>query len=357
MNEVTTANEVFAASAADPADADSLLHLVKPERRKTIAILSTGGTIAGCGAPGKSGSYKAGELPVSAILETIPELSRIADLKVQEICRLDSNDITFEHYAAIKEAAEQLDKDPKIDGIVITHGTDTLEESAFLLNLVLDVHKPVVMTGAMRPATSVSADGPMNLAQAIHLASRPKARHHGVLVVLSNSIYAARDLEKINSMKTDAFKSSQLGLLGYMQDQHVHLLHTPYGLHTSASPFLRADLHNLPQVEIFYVHQQADPRLLQYMLEHYDGVVLAGTGSGNYPKAILQVIENWKGDTLIVRASRLSEGIVYDSDEFDPKRICISARQLSAHKARLLAMLALTTSKDHKTIQKWFEEV
>lgn len=327
----------------------------QPQRRKKIAIIATGGTIAGTGRPGKAGAYKAGELPVSSILASIPHADQLADLELIDICAIDSNDITMDHYASIKSHVEAMNADPEIDGIVITTGTDTMEESAFLLNLTLDVCKPVIITGAMRPATAVSADGPMNLYQAIALACHPHASRLGVVSVLSNTIYSGRDLEKSNSIKTDAFRPGGFGALGYMQDDHVHILQMPYGPHTYKSPYVSVDLKHLPRVEIFYIHQQADPELLDYMVHTYDGVIIAGTGSGNYSKDIQRVIENAPEECMIVRSSRLPDGVVFDSSEFDPNQRTIPAYRLSPHKSRLLLMLAGSVSRDPEFIRTCFE--
>ncbi len=252
------------------------------------------------------------------------------------MCQVDSNDITFGAYREVKNLVEQLETDPSVDGVVITHGTDTLEETAFLLNLVLDVTKPVVITGAMRPATATSADGPANLMQAVRLAADDSARGMGVLAVFSNMVFAGRDVKKTDSMSTDAFRQNEFGLLGYVRDRTVSLIHRPYRFHTSKSRFNDVDLRDMPRVEIFYVHEESDPGLLRYMLESYDGVVIAGTGAGNYPKAVQDVIEGWNGDCMIVRSSRLPEGEAVPDGVFDPRGKTIAAYDLMPHKARLL---------------------
>lgn len=322
--------------------------------KKKIAVIATGGTIAGVGPEGNTAHYRAGELPVEQIIASIPGIQDIADLEMHTVSKVDSNDITFSIYRDVKNLVEQLEKDPTVDGIVITHGTDTLEETAFVLNLVLDVTKPVVITGAMRPATATSADGPANLLQAVTLAADPRAAGRGVLVVLSNMIYAGRDVKKTNSLNTDAFRENEFGLLGFIRDQDVYLIHSPSRFHTHQSRFTKTELYNMPEVEIFYVHEEADPWLLQYMLERYNGVVLAGTGAGNYPAAIQKVIEDYEGDTLIVRSSRLPEGMVFPDPVFDPGEKTIAAYDLSPHKAHLLLMLGIKSAEDRAQIQEDF---
>ena len=320
---------------------------------KTIAIIATGGTIAG---KGKSSEYKAGEFSVEEIVQSIPEIEELAHLKMIPICQVDSNDMGIEEWIKLRKVCHDLEMDPSIDGMVITHGTDTLEETAFYLNLTLDVKKPVVLTGAMRPATATSADGPMNLYEAVALASDENAYDTGVLAVLSDTIFSGRDLTKTNSIKTDAFKMGEFGTLGYMRDNQVYLMNKPYRKHTHDSIFSMRQYESLPKVGIFYVHSNVDPKLLTYMLEQYEGIVFAGTGSGNYPKEIEEIISNYTGECKMVRSSRLLEGAVFESDVFDPHRHTIPAYKLSPHKARILLMVALEMSRDQREIERFFRE-
>lgn len=326
----------------------------KLQRKRKIAVIGTGGTIAGSGRPGEAGVYQAGKLSVDEIVKSIPQVKELADLVMIPVAAVDSNDITFADYRIIRGLVRDLEKDENIDGIVITHGTDTLEETAFFLNLILDVHKPVVMTGAMRPATAASADGPLNMYQAIALACDPRARDMGVLAVFSNTIYSGRDMIKTNSIKTDAFTHNEFGVMGYMQDSSVFLFHKPFIPHTHLSVFKNISLNDLPSVEIFYVHMESDPELLRWMLERYDGVVLAGTGSGNYPRAIQDVIESHQSRCEIVRSSHLMEGTVFDSPVFDPHQLTIPSYKLNPHKARLLLMLCLQAGMSHQKIRDIF---
>lgn len=325
-------------------------------QKKTIAIVATGGTIAGSGRIGASAHYQAGTLSVMSILETIPQINELANLQVHPFCSKDSNDITHEDLIQLRDFVEEIEKDDTVDGIVITHGTDTLEETSFFLNLTLNVHKPVVMTGAMRPATATSADGPMNLYQSVALAANPNAADLGVLVVIGDTIYSGRDLTKINSIKTDAFEVADPGPVGYMQDDQVFLIHRPYRRHTHYSRFAH-EKHPLDKkVEIYYVHLNSDPELLKYMLNHYDGVILAGTGAGNYSSAIKDILMNYDGPCTIVRASRLLEGAAFDSPIFDPESQTIPAHRLSAHKARILLLLGLSSHCTQDELRRLYKE-
>lgn len=320
---------------------------------KNIAIIATGGTIAG---KGKSSEYRAGEFSVEEIVESIPQIEQLANLKMIPICQVDSNDMGIDEWIKLRDVCHQMEQDPEIDGIVITHGTDTLEETAFYLNLTLNVKKPVVLTGAMRPATATSADGPMNLYEAVALACNQNAYDTGVLAVLSDTIYSGRDLTKTNSIKTDAFKMGEFGTLGYMRDDQVYLTNKPYRKHTHDTVFAIRKYKKLPKVGIFYVHSNVDPGLLKFMLEHYDGIVFAGTGSGNYPMEIENIISEYKGECMMVRSSRLLEGAVFESEVFDPNRHTIPAYKLSPHKARILLMVALEMTQDKEIIESFFKE-
>ena len=323
---------------------------------KRILIVATGGTIAGVGEVGKSASYQAGEINIDEIIESIPALKHLAHLSAIQLFNVDSNEIDEAKLIKLANELNVLLARDDVDGIVVTHGTDTLDETAYFLNLTLKTYKPVILTGAMRPATATSADGPMNLYQAVALACHMEAWQAGVLAVISDTIYSGRDLQKTNSYKTDAFKMGEFGSLGYMRDDHVYLLNSPFKKHTFQTIFSKMEFEDLPKVEIFYVHTDSDPELLEFMLNKYDGLVLAGTGSGNYPTKIKEVLENYTGDCTIVRASRVLEGAVFDSDVFDSKRVTIPAYKFSAQKARILLMLALSCTKNHETIKSFFQE-
>lgn len=321
---------------------------------KNITIIATGGTIAGSGNIGESSNYQAGIINVKDIVNSIPQIDNLANVSMIQLCNVDSNDMGFDKWKELRKYCHRLDKDDSVDGIVITHGTDTLEETAFFLNLTLDCHKPVVLTGSMRPATSTSADGPMNLYQAVALACSKDAYDEGVLAVFSDTIYSARDLQKTNSYKTDAFKMGEFGSLGYMRDSQVYLLNAPHKKHTHQTEFSKLTLDSLPKVAIFYVHSDCDSNLLETMMEMYDGVVIAGTGSGNYPTNIKNVIENNDTNCVLVRSSRVLEGAVFDSSFFDPGFKTIPALKFSAQKARILLQLALSVTKDVDNIKNIF---
>ena len=236
---------------------------------KNIVIIATGGTIAGSGDAGKAADYQAGRISVSDILESVPSIRSLAHLKTVQMCNIDSNDMDEERWIALRDLIDAYGADPDVDGIVVTHGTDTLEETAFFLTLRHDL--PVVLTGSMRPATAASADGPMNLYQAVALACSEEARGAGVLAVFSDTIYSGRDIRKSNSYKTDAFEIGHFGSLGYMRDDQVCFLSRSRRPRTCSSPFSGMEITHLPRVSIAYWHCGADIGILDHMCEHSDG--------------------------------------------------------------------------------------
>ena len=322
---------------------------------KTIAIIATGGTIAGSGEKGKTAVYHAGEIDIASIIQTIPEINDIAYLKTFQLMNIDSNEMSSQRWIYLKEKLEEILSDDSIDGAVVTHGTDTLDETAYFLTLTLRVKKPVVITGAMRPATATSADGPFNLYQAICLAIHDEAYDQGVLALFSNTIYSGRDIQKVNNFKIDAFDQKSLGCLGYMQDNEVYFYTKTNKMHTSQTIFCD-EIKYLPNVAIVYFYAGASPELLYYLASENEGIVIAGSGSGNYSQEWLKAIEDLSDAGIVfVRSSRISQGIVYDNHVFDPHSRCIPSYTLSPQKARVLLMLSLLKTHDIKQIKKYFQ--
>ena len=282
---------------------------------KTIAIVATGGTIAGTGKKGKTAAYHAGEIDIDSIIETIPEINEVAHIKEYQLMNIDSNEMTHEKWLILKNNIEEILSDDTIDGAVVTHGTDTLDETAYFLTLTLNTPKPVVLTGAMRPATATSADGPFNLYQAICLACHGESYNRGVLALFSNTIYSGRDIEKVNNFKIDAFDQRSLGCLGYMQDQEVYFYTQTSKIHTIKSRFNKR-IDSIKSVAIAFYYSGADAKILYDLASDHEGIVIAGSGSGNYSQAWLKAIEELseKG-TIFVRSSRISQGIVFDDEK------------------------------------------
>ena len=324
---------------------------------KTIAIVATGGTIAGTGQQGKTVAYRAGEMNVDEIIQSIPMIQNIAHIKEYQLMNIDSNEMNPQRWIVLSNTINEIVKDEHIDGVVVTHGTDTLDETAYFLNLTLHTEKPVVITGAMRPATATSADGPYNLYQAVCLATHNEAWHQGVMGLFSNTIYSGRDIQKVNNYKVDAFDQKAFGCLGYMQDHEVYFFSRTFKIHTIDSMFSKRVLKDLSSVGIAYFYAGASSQLLYDLAKFHHGIVLTGSGSGNYNREWMHAIEDLSSQGIIfVRCSRVAQGIVFDDEIFDPQHCCIPGNTLTPQKARVLLMLALTYSLNHDEIRKIFNE-
>lgn len=333
-----------------------LEYLGKDDTMKNVAIIATGGTIAGTGENGKTVAYHAGEISVDNIIESIPIIKTLAHIQAYQLFNVDSNEMDEEHWMILSNKINEIALDVNVDGIVVTHGTDVIEETAYYLTLTVNSQKPVVITGAMRPATATSADGPYNLFQAVSLAVHPQAYGKGVMGLFSNTIYSGRDIQKVNNYTIDAFDQKSFGCLGYMQDDQVYFFSNTFKTHTVSSRF--AGMHtSLPKVAIAYFYAGADEHILRELSKNHEGIVIVGSGNGNYSQKWLKTITELSQEGIIfVRSSRVPQGIVFSDHVFDPDECCIAANTLSGQKARILLMLSLTQTKDRNEIRKIFAQ-
>lgn len=319
-----------------------------------VRILATGGTIAGKGDnPLQTMGYKAGQLGIEEITATIPGLGQVAQIEGEQFVNLPSSALSPEDWLKLAARINTIFREePAVEGIVVTHGTDTLEETAYFLSLVVKSPKPVVVVGSMRPATSLSPDGPMNLLNAVRVASSPKANGMGVLVVMNDEIYAARDVTKTNANRLDTFRSHDLGALGSVDNGHTEFYHHPLRKLGAQTEFCLDGLTALPRVDIILGYVGADDVLINAVLAaKAQGIVLAGTGAGHVsPSAELALKSAYDRGTLVVRSSRTGTGRILNNDPQD----FIAADNLSPQKARILLMLALTKTRDKNEIQQMF---
>ncbi len=330
---------------------------VMAQNLPTIALLATGGTIAGSGVDANLGSYKSGELGVKELLKSIPNLNKIARIQGEQISNIGSQDMTEEVWFKLAQRIQKLLNDSRIKGVVITHGTDTLEESAYFLNLVLRSTKPVVLVGAMRNATSLSADGALNLYNALSVALNEKSANKGVLVVMDDNILSAREAIKTHTTHTSTFKALNSGAIGSVYYGKTRYYMQPLRKHTTESEFSILELNPpLPKVDIIYTHVGMTPDLFQASLNsHAKGVVIAGVGNGNVSAGFLKAMqEASQMGVLIVRSSRVGSGGVI-LGEIDDKAF-ITSDNLNPQKARVLLQLALTKTNNKEKIQEMFEE-
>ena len=321
-------------------------------RRGTILILATGGTIAGVGEAGKSTGYNPGKLTVDDLIHDIPKIKDIAPLETVQICNVNSDDITADIWLELADIINRESKDDNVKGFVITHGTDTLEETAYFLNLTVKTQKSVIITGAMRPATSISADGPMNLYQAVCAAAAKETEGQGVLAVFADRIYTARSVTKTSTYQLTAISAGRMGAIGVIRDGKVYLYETTNRRHTNGSEFDVIGLDALPNVAVLYFHVDASTKLLKYVASHFDGIVIAGAGAGEFSRDFVDVVE--KLTIPVVVSSRVDDGLI-TSDMLIADGT-IAANNLSPQKAAVLLRLALTETNDVERIAKMFLE-
>lgn len=329
------------------------------QQKPNIHILATGGTIAGTGASATATNYTAGQVAISSLLDAVPEIKNIANVTGEQIVKIGSQDMNDEVWLTLAREINQLMKDPNIDGIVITHGTDTMEETAYFLNLTVKGDKPVVLVGAMRPSTAISADGPLNLYNAVVVAADKASKGKGVLVAMNGNILGAADVSKMNTVSVETFQAPNSGALGHVLNGKVTYTASPEKKHTTQSVFDVSQLDKLPKVGIVYGYSNIDADMVAPMLENgYQGIVHAGVGNGNIHKNVFPVLTDArKKGILVVRSSRVPAGPTsLDAEVNDAEYQFVASQGLNPQKTRVLLMLALTKTNDWKKIQEYFNE-
>ena len=311
----------------------------------TVVILATGGTIAGVGETGKETGYTPGSISVESLISAVPDLEKIANIAAIQICNVNSDDITSEIWIQLANTINELAQNENVSGFVITHGTDTMEETAYFLNMVVKTDKPVVLTGSMRPSTAISADGPMNLYQAVCVAASEKGAGKGVQVVFSDRIFSARSVRKISTYDVMAISAGESGCIGVIRNNEVIYYEEPVQKHTTATEFDVNNVSALPSVQIVYFAVDADPGLLTYAAEHADGLVIAGAGAGEFSEGFKAIINELKIPVVI--SSRINDGIITQDAVLCENTV--AANDLPAQKAAILLRLAImnnTAAKD-----------
>ncbi|EOI0385219.1 type II asparaginase [Campylobacter jejuni] len=324
--------------------------------KSRIAILGTGGTIAGfIDSTIATTGYTAGAIDIDVLIKAVPQIRDLADISWEQIANIDSSNMCDEIWLRLAKKIAKLFAEG-IDGVVITHGTDTMEETAYFLNLTIKSDKPVVLVGAMRPSTVISADGPKNLYNAVALVVNKEAKNKGVMVAMNDKILSARGVVKTHSLNVDAFSSPDFGDLGYIVDGKVFFYNNVTKAHTKNAPFDVSKLTSLPKVDILYSYSNDGSGVAaKALFEHgTKGIVVAGSGAGSIHKNQKDVLkELLKKGLKVVVSSRVVAGCVAVSDS-DEKLGFISAEDLNPQKARVLLMLALTKTSDPKKIQEYF---
>ena len=320
-----------------------------------VTILATGGTIAGGGDSATTSSYTAGKLGIDTLINAVPEAKKIANLKGEQVVNIGSQDMNDQVWLKL---ADKINADcDKTDGFVITHGTDTMEETAYFLDLTTACKKPVVMVGAMRPATALGAEGPLNLFNAVVIASDKASENRGVLVTMNNAVISGKDVVKMNTTEVQAFQPINAGAQGYVHNGTVHY-------YTAALP--RADkpafdvskLTELPKVGIVYNYSNASNLPAKAFIDNgYKGIVSAGVGNGNLYTDIFDTLaDGAKKGVVVVRASRVPVGFTTQNGEVDDAKYgFVASERLNPQKARVLLQLSLTETQDPAKIQENFE--
>jgi len=348
-----------------------------------IALLTTGGTIAGQSVAGQSaagatpGSYRSGVLGADALIAAVPGLAALAQLRSEAIADTGSQNMTAAIWLRLARRIGELFDADAADAVVITHGTDTLEETAFFLSLVLPATRPVVLVGAMRPADALSADGPANLLAAVALAASRGAVGLGPLVVANEQIYRARGVQKISASSLHAFASPNGGAIGQVYGSQVILRIPAAASAVTPARFSVPDDARLPRVEIFYACADQDGALIDMLMaasvaaapqpaapqsaasQPVRGIVLAGTGAGNASQAVLAALRRAvQAGVAVVRASRTGSGYVGAGGEIDDAaQGFIAAGGLPPAKARILLMLALAANQDRAALRQHFADL
>ncbi|AXI28684.1 L-asparaginase [Priestia megaterium] len=332
-------------------------HSVKKEL-PNIKILATGGTIAGFSeSDTDTTGYESGALDIETLIKDVPQIKKLADISGEQIVNIGSQNMNNSILLKLAKRINTLLASKDVDGIVVTHGTDTLEETAYFLDLVVKSEKPVVVIGSMRPATAISADGPLNLYNAVKVSSITESKNKGVLVTLNDRIGAARYITKTHTTATDTFKSSEQGYVGEIAGDKVLFYNESARKHTTQSVFDVSKFDELPQVDIIYGYQNDNRYFYDTAVKKgAKGIIVAGAGNGLLSDAALAGARDAvKKGVVITRSSRVVSGVV-THETSDDKDKFVTSDSLNPQKARILLMLTLTKTKDAKKIQEYFNE-
>lgn len=323
---------------------------VQAQSKPGVTILATGGTIAGSAASATDTTgYQAGTLGIDVLINAVPQMASVADVKGEQISNIVSSDINPEILLNISRRVNELLTTGGQHGVVITHGTDTTEETAFFLSLTVKSEQPVVVVGAMRPATAISADGPMNLLEAVTLAASPSAKGRGVMIVLNDRIGSAYYTSKTNSTMVDAFAAHEQGYLGVFISGNPKFFYKPV-LPTNQHYFDVSQIESLPYVEIIYAYQNQGAELLNAAVENgAKGIVVAVSGNGGVSAAMIEGMKALMARGIpVIMATKTGSGYTTSRD------YGIGSGFFNPVKSRILLQLAIATGADIKQIEAYF---
>jgi L-asparaginase len=327
-------------------------------KKRNIVILATGGTIAGAAASGTQAGYTSGAVTIDAMLAAVPGIDKLASVKGEQISNVGSQDMSFDILLKLAKRINELAPKADVDGFVITHGTDTMEESAYFLNLTVKTDKPVVLVGSMRPSTAVSADGPLNLYNAVAVAADANAKGRGVLVVMNDEIHGAHSLTKMSTTAVETFMSPKRGIVGIVHYGKTDYYNSPPWKHTRQSEFDITDVTKLPRVDIIFADLDMSGEIITTDVASgaVKGLVIAGVGNGNMTKGSVDAAAAAvKKGVVVVRSSRVPTGVVGRNVELDDDKLgFIASDELNPQKSRILLTLALLKQRTPADIQKLY---
>lgn len=329
----------------------------------TIVLMSMGGTIASRGTPRLNITNYGGKgvprVDPQDWVHDLPELAGIANVIIedQRAPQDRTSSETHEDFARVAKRLNQLAADPRIAGIVVTHGTNTMAETAYYMNLTVNTDKPIVFVGSQRPWTGLSGDGPRNLYDAVRVAASPEARGKGVLHAMNQFINTARDVDKTSAYRINTFKGVDVGAIGFADPDRVRFYREPVRRHTTQSEFAGKDYSSLPPVEVAYAYRDAPGYLIDAMVAHgAKGIVVEGTGAGSATSSQTEAIKRAQASgVVVVMTARTDGGRVQDT----PRRreaLIVPGDNLKPEKARILLQLALTQSSDLANVTRIFNE-
>ena len=322
-----------------------------------IRIIATGGTIAGVSASATSSAYGAGQVGIQTLIDAVPQIKELADVSGEQLVNIGSQDMNDAVWLKLAKRINQL-LSGDYNGVLVTHGTDTMEETAYFLSLTVHSDKPVILVGSMRPSTAISADGPANLYNGVAALVDPSSKGHGVMACMNNQLIDAKSLIKTHTTDCATFKGTY-GEMGYVYNGKPYYIFEPTYKHTTRSIFNVDNLEKLPQVGIIYGYANCSTLPIEALFKaDFDGIVLAGVGDGNFYKDVFDVaVQMQESGTQIVRASRVPTGPTCLNGEVDDSKYhFVAALNLNPQKARVLLQLALTKTRDWQQIQKYFQE-
>ncbi len=360
---LTQATLLLAAAVGSRATAQSAGGTLAPARRDpslpNVVVLATGGTIAGAAKSNVTAGYTSGQVGVEELLNAVPEARKLANLSGEQVANIGSQDMNDEVWLKLANRVNEVLARPDVTGVVITHGTDTIEETAYFLDLVVKSKKPVVLTAAMRPSTALSADGPLNFFNAVAVAADKHAPGHGVMVVANDRIHDAASLTKTSTTAVETFLSPLSGLLGTVAYGDIEWFRDPIGKNTTTSEFSVDKNTVLPRVDVIMATENMDGKLIDAAAAAgAKGIIVAGVGNGNMTKPALDALAAQARKGIVaVRSSRVTTGEVGRNVEVKDDSVgTVASLRLNPQKSRVLLRLALLKTTDPKTIQRYFDE-